>query len=101
MTEWIQATFLVRNAELFTNEAGDWVKAEFDSGAITEFVVPMVLPTLVAELVGSEDFVSGLVDTITPQMSLKLTSELMEHMTPEELSAVWSRFGPPGGPSSD
>ena len=27
MTEWAQSTLRVRNAELFTNEEGDWVRA--------------------------------------------------------------------------
>jgi hypothetical protein len=37
-----------------------------------------------------------LVHTMTPTMSMHVMGELMEHMTPEELSAVWERFVPPG-----
>ncbi len=102
MTEWAQSTLRVRNAELFTNEEGDWVRAEFDTDAITEFVIPMVMPQLITEAIQNEDFVRNLADMLSPQVTMRWTADLMEHMTPEELSAVLARFLPPDpGPLSD
>jgi hypothetical protein len=62
----------VRNAVIVEGKTGEWVKAEFDTDAIGELFVQMI----VSELPENEDF---------------------EHMTPEELSAIFSRFPPPGG----
>jgi len=95
MTEWVEGTLRVRDAELFTNEEGDWVRAEFDSDAIAEFVVPMIMPQLMADMTQNADLVRTLADTLSPEVTLRWTADLMEHMTPEELSAVLDRFQPP------
>jgi hypothetical protein len=101
MTQWVQATLPVRNAVIVKDKTGEWVKAEFDTDAIAGFVAPLVLPTLISESVQNEDFVTNMAESLTPQMGMKLTAELMEHMTGEELSAIFSRFSPPEGPSGD
>lgn len=58
MTQWIQATLPVRNAVIVEGKTGEWVKAEFDTDAIGELFVQMI----VSELPENEDFVSRMRD---------------------------------------
>ena len=49
----------------------------------------MVMPQLITEAIQNEDFVRNLADMLSPQVTMRWTADLMEHMTRRSCRRSW------------
>jgi hypothetical protein len=89
VAQWIRARLVCLNA-VFA-ETRDWVEGEFD----IEPLIPLLLPSLIEGLLADDRFIEQLVERLSSSMAMDVVIHLMDHMTGEELAAIFERFVPP------
>ena len=88
VSSWVELTIRCRNAEIVGDDQGFTVVGEFDVANVARILASTAfLDAMLAALAES--------DIVTQQLALGVLVKLMEHMTQEELLAVFDRFLPP------